>query len=268
LLRRLLRSLSWSANTLSATRFYPNWRMPRWRSGEMSRLIGHWLNDIPHVVVHRIQIWTVRRSETNTEADYNEQLCSSWQPRRAFVKLLSHRIWSVHSLKVFANFIRGSTGSSEMSSWALSVITGVLTDFSFEWLFLIRLAERRSPKYLAASYKINLGYSKNRIISIFERPAQRLSIIATLRLYSAIDLICSDILKLCTLTYNHMTYLKVENDRPPKSNEAENSNLNLSAFSWRTLYFYIYKVSLKSQDYENLGKYVLQKNVSDKSCRV
>jgi len=39
----------------------------------MSRLVGHSFNDAPHVVVHRIQIWTL----TNIEADYSEQLCSS-----------------------------------------------------------------------------------------------------------------------------------------------------------------------------------------------
>jgi len=57
--------------------------------------------------------------------------------------------------------------------------------------------------------------------------ARRPSIIAALRLYSALDFICSDILKLCTLTTN----MSERQQRPiAESNEAGNSNLNLSGF--------------------------------------
>jgi len=93
-----------------------------------------------------------------------------------------------------------------MSSWVFSIIAGVLTDFSFEWLFLVGLAEPFSEiskaKYLAAtSYTVNLGYPKNWIISVCEYPTRRPTIIVALRLYSALDLIL-DILKLCTFTTN------------------------------------------------------------------
>jgi len=68
-----------------------------------------------------------------------------------------------------------------MSFWAVSIIAGILTDFSFEWLFLVGLAEPFSDvseaKYLDA-YTIDLEYSKNRIILIRKHSARKLSIIA------------------------------------------------------------------------------------------
>jgi len=68
--------------------------------------------------------------------------------------------------KVFANFVRDSPRFSEINSWVFSIIAGVLTDFSFEWLFFVGLAEPflnvSEAKYLAAtSYTVDLGYPNN-----------------------------------------------------------------------------------------------------------
>jgi len=64
----------------------------------------------------------------------------NFEPRRAFVELLSHRIWRSSSVirrivvlltpKIFANFVRDSLGSLEMSSWALSIVESLLTFLS------------------------------------------------------------------------------------------------------------------------------------------
>jgi len=91
------------------------------------------------------------------------------------------------TLKVSANFVKDSPGSSEMNSWALSIIAGI--DFSFKWLFLVDLEEPfldvSEAKYLAAtSYTVDLGlnwFSSQEsqvpipvlIILVCERPAAK-----------------------------------------------------------------------------------------------
>jgi len=146
--------------------------------------------------------------------------------------------------KILANFVRDRPGSSEMSSWVLSIIAGVLTDFSFEWLFLVELAKSfldiSETKYLTAtSYIVDLGYPKNRIISVCKRPTRRPLIIAALILRIRFYLLGHFIIM--HVYYKHVTCSNINNDLPPKSSEARNSNLNLSGFWWRTLYTYIEK---------------------------
>jgi len=114
----------------------------------MSRLVGHSFNDAPHIVIHRIQNCSEVRIPWSKTFPYYPT--ASFEPRRVFVELSSQdlkrrsssaiRHIVVSLTRFFANFVRDSS-SSEMSSWALSIIAGVLIDFSLEWLFLVGLAE-------------------------------------------------------------------------------------------------------------------------------
>jgi len=63
---------------------------------------------------------------------------------------------------------------------------------SFEWLFLAGILEPSldcSKAILPQRHKRCLGYLKNRIISVAERSERRSSMIAILRLYSALQIV-------------------------------------------------------------------------------
>jgi len=118
---------------------------------------------------------------TNKEANCSGQLFWHWQLQTAFVSWAQdvylrsfsaiRRMMALFTPSLMDNFRSDTPGSSEMCSWALWTTAGVLAVFSLEWLCLAGLAEPSSD-FSASAYfcamlqTVNLGYPKNRIISI------------------------------------------------------------------------------------------------------
>jgi len=143
--------------------------------------------------------------------------------------------------KVFANFIRDCLEFSEMSSWAFLIIAGVFIDFSFEISFaLSRWVGRTFFGYLRSQiFSRNIIYGWSRIL---EEPnnfgLQTLS--AKAFDYCRSSVIFRTLLRhfeVLHAYYKHVICPNVNNDLSSKSNEAGNSNLNLSGFWWQTLYY-------------------------------
>jgi len=141
----------------------------------------------------------------------SEQLGLSWQSQKApivslrFVpKILlgnSTHCWLAYTNN--ANFRNDCPGSSEISAWALSITAGGLRGLCDA--FFVTYSRWHTGTFVGLfvsksrtlCHVINgcLGYPKNRIISIAEHIARRPSMIATLRLYSALGFNIAAILR-------------------------------------------------------------------------
>jgi len=100
--------------------------------------------------------------------------------RRSFSAI--RRIVGSLTPTIDANFCNNCPGSSEISAWVLSTTARVLAGVAESSLDF-----SDSLYFAMTSYTVDLGYPKNRMISVAERPARTLSIIAALRLCFALD---------------------------------------------------------------------------------
>ena len=145
----------------------------RWANSHSSSSPYHWQKKFSH----QKKIWSVSQFHFSmkTEASDKEQLSSPCQPLRAFVELLLYRTCNVNPLSsnsMHCGFthIQRFRQVRQRQPWLLGneflnpwIIAGVFTDFSFEWVFLVGLAEPFSVtsevKYFAATSYTCLLYT-------------------------------------------------------------------------------------------------------------